>query len=106
VEEVKNLSTEEKVYSFFSYFWILCLVSLAIKRDSEFVAFHIRQGVVLLIIGTVTLPLVIVPVIGGIVYGFIGIICSLISVVAMVLAVMGYKWEIPVIIDWAKKIKV
>jgi fumarate reductase subunit D len=99
-------SAEEKVYSVLSYFGVLCLVSILIMRDNEYVRFHAKQGLVLFIVETLFSIVTILPVLGFVVFGIVMIICAILSIIGMIQAYMGNKWEIPVIIDWAKKIRV
>ncbi|MFH0780327.1 MAG: hypothetical protein V1928_05795, partial [Parcubacteria group bacterium] len=42
-------SKDDRAFAAISYISILCLVSLLLKKDSQFVQFHAKQGVVLLI---------------------------------------------------------
>jgi len=41
--------TDEKIFGMLSYLSILCIFPLLFKRDSEFVLFHGKQGLVLFI---------------------------------------------------------
>lgn len=83
-----------------SYIWILCLVPLLGKKDSEFAQFHAKQGLVLFIIELV----------GGLVFWF-PIFGQILALLLLVVAIMGVVktlngewWEVPVIFDWSKKI--
>ncbi len=100
------LSSEEKIYSVFAYFGVLCLVSLLVKRDNEYVMFHVRQGLVLFIIETIFGILQVVPLLGYFAFVLVLLICGLLSLIGMVQAIMGNKWNMPVIGEWAKKITI
>ena len=83
-----------------SYVWVLCLVPLLGKRDSEYAQFHAKQGLVLFII----------EILAGLVAWF-PIFGQLFMLVLLVVAIMGIVktlngdwWEIPYIYDWSKKI--
>ena len=43
----KEPSEDEKLLAAVSYFWILSLLILVSKKDSEYVTFHAKQGMVL-----------------------------------------------------------
>ncbi len=45
--EEKKPSEDEKLLAAMSYFWILSLLILVSKKDSRYVTFHAKQGVVL-----------------------------------------------------------
>jgi len=101
-----TVSTEEKVYSIFAYFGVLSLVSILIMRDNEYVRFHAKQGLVLFIVETLFSVATILPVLGLIVFGIVMIMCAILSIIGMIQAYMGNKWEIPVVIDWANRINI
>ena len=91
---------KNKVMAALSYVWILCLVPLLGKRDSEFAQFHAKQGLVLFIIEIVASLLVWFPIIGQLVM----LALLIVSVVGIVKALNGERWEIPYIYNWSKKI--
>lgn len=92
-----QVSSEDKLWGVIAYLWILAIVVLAAKRDSEFAQFHARQGL-LLFIGEV---LWIIPGIGWL----IGLISGILAIIGLIKAAQGEYWEIPIIGQWAKKIK-
>lgn len=79
-----------------SYLWILFLVPLLGKRDSEFAQFHAKQGLVLFLLSFLTW----FPFIGWI----LALVLIVISVMGIVKTLNGEWWEIPYIYDWSKKI--
>lgn len=84
-----------------SYVWILCLVPLLGKRDSEFAQFHAKQGLVLFAAEIIASLFVWFPIFGQLI--MIGLL--VVSVIGIVKTLNGERWEIPVIYDWSKKIK-
>ncbi|MFH1522600.1 MAG: hypothetical protein ABIE43_02145 [Patescibacteria group bacterium] len=90
VEANKNIAV-------MSYLWILCLVPLLGKKDSEFAQFHAKQGLILFVASLFT----IVPFFGQILM----LVLIVISVLGLVKAYNGERWEIPFVYDWSKKIK-
>jgi len=99
-----ELSAEEKVYSVFAYFGVLCLVSLLLKRDNSYIMFHVRQGIVLFIIEVIANVFSVIPFLGFISFILVMIVCGLLSVIGIIEAVRGNKWEMPFVSEWAKKI--
>ena len=89
---------QNKIWALLSYLWILVLIPLLIKKDSRFVQFHAKQGLVMLIAWFfVTIPL-------------LGLLIWLALVVFWFIAVIkvleGQYWKMPVIGDFAEKIKI
>ena len=90
-----NLSNEQKIWGAISYLWILSLVALASRKDDSFVRFHASQGVLLLVIWAISL-------LTGPLIPIIGIIIGVTSIIGLIKAYQGEKWEIPVIGQYAK----
>lgn len=94
--EQKNLTSDEKLWGALAYLWILSIVVLLVKKDSKFVAFHAKQGLILFV-GELFW---IIPVIGWL----IGLICGILAIVGLIKALQGKEWPIPVVSELAKKI--
>ena len=108
MEEGKKVrkASSENVYAILAYLWILCLIPILMKKEDPFVKFHARQGLMLFIVEVGIGILSIIPILGNIVY-IIGIlVCGLLSLAGIVNVLMGNKWKMPVIGEWAEKIKV
>lgn len=89
-----------------SYIWILFLVPLITKKDSPFAKFHAKQGLVLFIAWIAVSVVGIIPVLGWIV-GFVGSIAILIlSIMGFLKAIQGEQWTLPVLGEYAKKLKI
>lgn len=84
-----------------SYVWVLCLVPLLGKRDSEFAQFHAKQGLVLFGIEVVGSLVFWFPIFGQL----LALALLVVSVMGIVKTLNGEWWEIPYIYDWSKKIK-
>lgn len=91
---------DNKVMAALSYLGILVLIPLLVKKDSKFAQFHAKQGVVFLIIFVVGWILLIIPVIGWLIW----IAVWVLDIVALIQALSGKYWEVPVIGSLAKKI--
>lgn len=109
MEEEKKKSAPiagENVYAILSYLWVLCLIPILLKKENEFVVFHARQGLMLFIIEVGLGILGIIPLLGPIISTIGMLVCGLLSLAGIVQVLMGNKWKMPVIAEWAEKIKV
>jgi uncharacterized membrane protein len=98
----KDLDAEiNKNIAAMSYLWILCLVPLLGKRDSEYAQFHAKQGLVLFGIELLASLFVWFPVFGQLFM----LVLLVISVMGVVKTLNEEWWEIPFIYEWSKKIK-
>ncbi|MBL7053749.1 hypothetical protein ISS06_00915 [Patescibacteria group bacterium] len=104
VEAIKKPKHTSKIIAGFSYLGVLAIGVLAIKPKSEYVRFHLRQGVVLFLAEIVFTLIWIIPFIGWVI-GFLGwILCLVLSVVAFAHAISGKKWKIPIVYGFSKKV--
>ena len=94
---------DDNLVAAISYLWILSIVILLVKKDSDYVKFHARQGVVLFAASVILsianfIPLVI----------FISWIGNLIILVAVIVgfiqAMGGNRYKLPVVGDLAEKV--
>ena len=98
----KDLDMEvNKGIAVLSYVWILCLVPLLGKRDSEFAQFHAKQGLVLFVIEIVASLFIWFPIFGQLLM----LLLLIVAVMGIIKTLNGEWWEIPVIHDLSKKIK-
>ena len=91
---------ENKTIAALSYVWILCLVPLLGKKDSEFAQFHAKQGLILFIIEIIGMLLYWFPVFGQLL--FLALI--VVSVIGIIKVLNGEWWKIPFVYEWSKKI--
>ncbi len=92
---------ENKVIAALSYLWILFLIPLLLKRDSKFVQFHAKQGLVLFIIEFIVSFIAWIPLIGWVL--FLAVIIT--AILGFIKAYNGESWEIPFIYKWSQKMK-
>lgn len=103
VSQKETVREQDKIHLILSYFGILCLIPLLTVKDSPFVQFHAKQGVVLLIAFVAVSIISIIPLIGWIV-GCAGFIAGLVfAIMGIVKALAGERWVIPVIGQFASK---
>lgn len=91
-------SHDERVFAALSYVWFLSIILWLLKRDSTFVRFHARQGIILLIVSIVGW---FIPVIGWVT----NVVVFVLVVFGFVNALAGRLWRMPVVADWAEKLK-
>jgi len=104
MEENKEIQ-EGKIYAVLAYLWILCFIPLLFKKDNKFALFHAKQGLVLFICSIALCLFRIIPLLGWVISIIGSIICGILGLVGIVQALMGNYWKMPVVNDYAEKIK-
>jgi len=103
-DKINNIQ-DEKTIAALSYLWILVLIPLLTKKDSEFCQFHAKQGLVLLIASFAVMILGMLPIIGWlIILPFGSLFLLILAVLGLINALQGKKWEMPYLGKYAKKI--
>jgi len=95
--------TKDNIYSVLAYIWVLCLIPVLMKKDDPSVRFHSRQGLMLFIIEVALGIIGIVPFLGVLISQIGGLVCLVVSVMAIVNVLKGKEWKIPYVGDWAEK---
>lgn len=90
--DIKN----NKIWALLSYFGVLVLIPLLGKKDSSFVQFHAKQGLVLLVGWVISW----FPVFGW----AIGLIVFVLSIIGIINVLNGEKKKLPIVGDLAEKI--
>lgn len=104
MEEKKELKfdakdvEENKGLAALSYIFILFLIPLLTKKDSKFCQAHAKQGLVMCIVDVVASFLVVIPVIGWL----LSLLVFVVSIIALINALQGKYWPIPVVDGWTK----
>src|SRR3989338_10408413 len=91
---------DNRVIAAIGYVWILCLVPLFLKRNSQFAQFHAKQGLVLFVAEIFGWLIFWIPLIGW----FLGIFIIILAVLGIMNALQGRYWEMPVLGKSARKI--
>ena len=97
---------KNRFYGAISYLWILCFIPLAFKRDSSFALYHARQGLVLLIAEFFATLVGLIPFIGYYMSMILGVILAILALLGIINALDGNRWEMPVLGEYAKKIRI
>jgi uncharacterized membrane protein len=99
-EEEKDVA-ENKVLAAIGYIWILCLVPLLLGRASKFAQFHAKQGLALFVVEIAGMLVYWIPILGWALL----VVLIVLSVYGVVQALGGKYWELPIIGEYAQKIK-
>jgi len=85
------------------------VIALIAKRDDKYVMYYAKQSLVIFIIavilGIIGEILNIIPIIGALINVAIGILTLILWLLSWIYALGGKEKEIPIVSDWAKKIK-
>ncbi len=95
--EVKEISGEEKVWALLGYLWFLCVMPLLLRRDSKFIQHHAKQGLILAILFCFAW----IPIFGWI----LAILLFAVWVIVVIKVLSGQYWNIPLISEIVKRIK-
>lgn len=105
-ETTEDTNSESTLYAVLAYLWILCLVPILLKKNDEFVMFHARQGLMIFIVVIGVGIFSIIPAIGPVIYLLGMLACGLVSLFGIVQVLMGNRWEVPILGEWSKKLKI
>lgn len=101
----QQLSLNIRFLSAISYVGFLFLLPLFLLRKSEFAQFHARQGFVLFMAGVILSMLAFVPLFGFLLALVGWPLIILIAINGLVQAAYGKKWIIPILGEYAQKIR-
>jgi len=100
-------TSERRGMAALSYVGLFCLVPLLFAKDSAFAQYHAKQGVVLVVVGVILHLVRGVPweiPFGGVLRFVLGLAVVVVSIMGIVKALRGEKFEIPYISEWATKL--
>lgn len=99
---------ENKAITFLSYLGVLALVPLLAKKESEFAQFHAKQGTVLFALWFLaSYASGIIPAVGhSLILPVVSLAGVVFTIMGLVNVASGAKKELPIIGEWAKKIKI
>ena len=96
---------DSKAFAAIGYIGILCFVPLLLKKDSPYAQFHGKQGLVLFIAEVIIFFINIIPVLGQLVWLIGSVLFLTLSILGLLKAWNGESWELPILGEYAKKIK-
>jgi len=95
---------EGKFFAVISYIGFLCIVSLVLKKENPFAAYHAKQGLVLFVIEVVSFIISIIPFIGVLINLVVSTCCVLASIWGIVQSLKEQECRIPLVSQLAEKI--
>jgi fumarate reductase subunit D len=104
----ETVREQDKIMLVLAYLGIFALIPLLTVKDSEYVKWHAKQGLVLGLGGGVALMILAVivgfiPVLGAIVDCLLWLGFMALNVMGMIKAIKGERWQIPIVSDLASK---
>jgi len=108
-EEKKSVDSSvdnDKVFAVLSYFWILFILPLVMKKDSEFAVYHAKQGLILFIFSIIIGVASNIPFIGWFIIAPVGgVIGVILFIIGIINAWGGKKQPLPIIGKYADSFK-
>lgn len=101
--------TEDKAMIILSYFGLLALIPLLTVKDSEFVRWHAKNGLVLglgggLAIAVLSILIGWIPLIGGLLVMGAWLALIALHILCIVKGLEGVRYRVPVVSDLAEKL--
>ena len=101
----KKDTEDNKLIAAIGYLGILCLLPLLLKKDSAYAQFHGKQSLVLLITWVIIFFLNVIPVIGWLTWSVLSVVFFIFMVMGIMNSLQGNYWKMPILGEYAKKIK-
>lgn len=105
-EPKQNEKEKPNIVAIFSYFGILVIIPILVAKDDEFVKFHIKQGLMLLIFGLINGLIIWIPIFGWIVGGLGFVFYFVCWIMGIVNVLRGEKKQLPLIGKYAEMFKI
>lgn len=111
VNNVLNKEKDEVVFGFLAAFLSIIgfIIALAFKKDNKYVMHYAKLSLVIFIIGAIFAVIVIavkpILIIGEIIYTVLYLVWFVLWLMSWIFALTGEIREIPIISDYAKKLK-
>lgn len=105
----ETIRDQDKIQLVLAYLGIFALIPLLTVKDSPYVQWHAKNGLVLALAGGVGIPVLVgllgwIPVIGAVFACLAPVAFLVVDILAMVKALGGVRWRIPGISDLAEKL--
>ncbi len=96
---------DDGVIAAIGYIWILFLIPMFLKKESEFCQHHAKQGLVLFVFSIIIAILGSIPVFGWFIIAPIGAVITIVlMLLGIVNALRNSMWEMPYLGKYAKKL--
>ena len=97
---------DDNLMAALSYISFVSVVMLFVKKDSDYVQFHAKQGVVLFVGEVVIWVLNMFTWFLFFIWGLLGLVLFIASIIGFIKAYSGERYRMPVVADIADKIKI
>ncbi|MBT4857181.1 DUF4870 domain-containing protein [Candidatus Uhrbacteria bacterium] len=101
---------DNNVMAALSYVFVLCFVPLLLSKNSPYVQFHAKQGLVLFIAEVAVMIIatifVFIPIIGWLANIAMYLFVVVMAIMGFINALGGKKWVMPLLGSYAKKLKI
>ena len=104
-KQQKN-SQQGNAMAILSYLGILVIIPLLVAKDDEFVLYHSKQGLVLLVGGIIGMFIGVIPIIGWLLAPFITLAWLIFAIMGIINVLRGEKKELPVIGQYAERFNI
>lgn len=102
-EQKLPLPEEQCVMAALSYLSFLCFIPLLMPGTNEYVVFHLRQGIILFMIGVIASAFAWISMALWLVAN---LLVAAVSVYGFIQALLARRWVMPVLGEYAKKLKI
>jgi uncharacterized membrane protein len=99
----EQVREQDKIHLVLSYLGILALIPMLTVKDSPFVSYHAKQGLVLNAVGFIALTILSVIPVVNLITCLLWPALLVVDVMAIMKALKGERWNIPVVTDLASK---
>ena len=106
-EEKTATGSEANPIALLCYLGILVVIPLLTEsKKEEFVKFHIKQGLALLVFAAIGTFIAVIPILGWIIGFLIGLTSLILAIIGIVNVLQGKKKELPLIGGYGEKFKI
>ncbi len=98
------MTTRVKVVGAMSYLWVLILVPLLRRNEDPFIKYHLKQGVILLLLWVLIPYVLLIPLLGWILGAVLFAATLILWIIGMTTVLKGVERPLPVIGKTIEKI--
>lgn len=101
-QQASSQESSDTLMKILCYLGILCLIPYLTVKNNEFIRFHAKQGMTLLVAQVIAWAISVVPVLGWVVGPMISLLLFVLAIMGIINVVNGKKVELPIIGAFAK----
>jgi uncharacterized membrane protein len=104
MQHIENKTVKEKLFAAMSYLSFLCIVTLALKKESKFAVYHAKHGLVLFAAEVACFILSIIPLLGWLIAVLGSLLFLAVSIWGIIQSLLGKYSRVPVLSGIAETI--